>query len=389
MIWIEITENQSRRSLHFRRQNMKKRITHKKVAGTVGILTVVALLLAGTFAWYSGVNQVNEFVGTSPDKEIVLHDDYDPDTGQKDVFVENTGSSSMFVRVRLDEFMDLTQNTAPSTVDWTTHIPDAGIEDCGLSNDALELYHDYFTWHLGGQKYYMPGTPGTVSQDLNDYDPAGAYYQSLTPAEQAKVAQTPLAQIISMVTYNSYTQAQKTDFIGWIYDTDGYAYWSQPLFKGDTTGLLLNWVDTAASIKDLQDYYYAINVVVEAVDSQDLDMWLSGAASVFDGTKFYDEATPDAKAALDIISAIRESTDPAKTVTGLEIDTVPGTVVYTKGEVFDPTGLKLKVTYADTTTEIITTGYSYSPAGALKTSHTQVTFKYGGKTVSQTITVND
>jgi len=56
----------------------------------------------------------------------------------------------MYVRVKLDEFMDLTSNIPPASIDWTTHVPgdDAdhphgkNVADCGLSNDALELFHD-------------------------------------------------------------------------------------------------------------------------------------------------------------------------------------------------------------------------------------------------------
>lgn len=368
---------------------MQKRITHKKVAGIVGVLAIVALLLTGTFAWTASMNQINEFVGTPADKDMGLHDDYDPETGEKAVYIENAGKGTMFVRIRLDEFMDLTQYTPPASIDWTTHIPDTAVNDCGLSNDLLEKFHDYFTWVMGGQKYYLPGNPGTITQDTKDYTPGSDDYNALTPEEQALVKQTPVGEVITMALYMTYTDEQKAAYVGWIYDTDGYAYWSQPLFAGNVTGLLLNSVITDASVKEQMDYYYAINVIAEAVDYQDLDMWLSGKASIADSTKLYDEATPDAKYALNIIKDIKETIDESKVVTSLEIDTAPAKVTYAKGETFDPTGLKLKVTYADNTTEVITSGYSYSPAGALRTDHTEVTFKYGGQTVTQTITVNE
>ena len=52
---------------------------HKKIA------LIAALLAAGTFAWSQTLNQINEFSGTAADKELALHDDYDPGTGGKAV----------------------------------------------------------------------------------------------------------------------------------------------------------------------------------------------------------------------------------------------------------------------------------------------------------------
>jgi len=367
---------------------MKKNISHKKLAGIVGILAIGALLLAGTFAWYSGMNAVNEFIGTPADKEVVLHDDYDPETGDKAVYAENGGKGSMFIRIRLDEFMDLNTNVPVSAIDWTTHIPGAELENCGFSNDELKLFHNYFTWTLGGQKYYLPGIPGTVSQDLKDYTPGSDDYNALSPVEQALVRQTPSAQIIPMAEYKGYTTPQKEAFAGWIYDTDGYAYWSRPLFSGQATGMLLEKVDTSAAIKDEQEYYYAINVIVQAVDYMDLAMWLEGKSSVADSTAFYDEATPDAKDMLRLIRLIKESVDETKVVIDLQIETPPDKTAYTAGELFDRTGLSLKVYYADGSDSVITSGFSYSPANTLSESHTEITFKYGGKTAVQAITVD-
>ena len=94
-------------------------------------------------------------------------------------------------------------------------------------------------------------------------------------------------------------------FIGWIYDTDGYAYWSQPLKKGEVTGLLLHKVNISDKLNNT-DYYYAINVNVEAVDVKDIPMWTQGAASVDGSGEKYQEAAADGKQVINIITTMYE-----------------------------------------------------------------------------------
>ena len=76
--------------------------THKKIAGIVALAAILALLATGTFAWSQRLNEINEFSGTAADKELALHDDYEPGTGGKAVYAENAGKGVMYVRVKLD-----------------------------------------------------------------------------------------------------------------------------------------------------------------------------------------------------------------------------------------------------------------------------------------------
>jgi hypothetical protein len=134
---------------------------------------------------------------------------------------------------------------------------------------------------MGGWKWYMPGSTdssGTLSQDTKDY----------TGVPGAK--QTPFAQIIKWNVYAKMNLADQSTFIGWIYDDDGYAYWSQPLKPDTATGLLLNGVSPNPLLNN-KEYYYAIDVIVEAVDLKDIPMWTQGAASVDGSGKTYPEAT--------------------------------------------------------------------------------------------------
>ena len=263
-----------------------------KIKMAAALIVALAIAATGTFAWHKVVSQANEFIGTTTD--IVLHDDFDPDTNLKDVYVENTGNVALFVRMKLDEAMDLTSNTwrpRPGTSDWQTHIYDASAEDCGHANAAGKLFHDYFEWTMGGQKYYMPGsTSQGLSQNTNIYN-----------GSEPGVKQTLNAQITTAAQFLAMTQAAQKAFDGWIYDTDGYAYWSRPLQPGEATGLLLNGVVTLPSLKDTE-YYYVINASVEVVDIDDIPMWTQGAPSVANANATLQMATQDGKDVLAIIT---------------------------------------------------------------------------------------
>jgi len=263
---------------------------NKRVLAGISACLVCALLLTGTYAWQQTVQKTNEFIGTGGG---VLHDDFNPKTGDKDVYVENLNSSPAFVRVKLVESMHLADNIwRPGPADEFVHTYETSAEDCGHSNVSGELFHDYFTWHMGGQKYYMPATQGPVVTDINTY-------VSTDPG----VMQTPPTQIIKMGDYVAMSPLEQDSFIGWIYDTDGFAYWSQPLANGEVTGILLHKVDTNPILNG-SNYYYAIDVQGEVVDKADLAMWIDGAESVDKSGTKYDVATDNAKVLLNRFNAI-------------------------------------------------------------------------------------
>ena len=85
----------------------------------------------------------------------------------------------------------------------------------------------------------------------------------------------------------------------------------------------------------------------------------------------------------------------AKTLSSISVSTAPTKTTYTAGENFDPTGLVITRTYSDSTSDTYTyanhtSEFTFSPttSTALTTSNVSVTITYGGKSVSQAITVN-
>lgn len=155
----------------------------KKLQLAVTLLLCAVIIAGGSFAWFSATqNVLNEF--TWNPEGANLHDDFtDPN---KDVFVENTGTAPLLVRVQLREFFDINNGeitmpnegmalkTDKST--WSAHGGGpSGAADCGYD------FHNYWTWEMGGQKWYLPATAehiGAIQErtDLSDgetgYNPA-------------------------------------------------------------------------------------------------------------------------------------------------------------------------------------------------------------------------
>lgn len=76
-----------------------------------------------------------------------------------------------------------------------------------------------------------------------------------------------------------------------------------------------------------------------------------------------------------------------KKLSSIQVATAPNKTVYTEGEAFDKTGMVILATYDDGSTEN-PTDFTYTPDGALTPSDKKVTISWGGKTATQSITVN-
>ena len=133
----------------------------RKAAALVALALAIAMLLTGTFAWSSMSQRA-----TNPDEGETypggrIHDHFDRESGNKDVFAENFGDSDIFVRILLLEFMELNgvifgedaDRDDPTT--WARHIPIP--TDPSWNNNAENgAFRDYVTWTMGGRTWYMP-----------------------------------------------------------------------------------------------------------------------------------------------------------------------------------------------------------------------------------------
>lgn len=301
----------------------------KVISSFVAIVMAAIIVLGGTFAWQS-INQeaLNEVFSTvNPGGR--LHDDfveitygsdqiadYETMTFNKDVYVENFTSLAsngvqIFARVRLDEYMELgdnagaldtegkkaANNSAVSIVSdaklddkttWTTHIP-------GNLDDP---FHKYWDWTIGGQTKYLPtfnkdntsleaDINGTFRENFKDYvDYAGisenhddvneaesdaTYYDkaeemTYTIKENHTVKETLEGYVITMQEWIDQGKPVG-DF--WVWDTDGWAYWANPIDPDTATGLLLDSVYRTPEIIN-EDWYYGINVVAQFITKDDI-----------------------------------------------------------------------------------------------------------------------
>jgi len=128
------------------------------------------ILVAGSFAWFSMTQRalnVFEFIPAG----VNLHDLFDPDTGMKNVFVENSGDDPLIVRVRFREYMEFTDRITgsrhrfPSGPDdyapglpygggggafkpWMFHTANCTLECSGGCGEDI---HTYWDWIFGGE----------------------------------------------------------------------------------------------------------------------------------------------------------------------------------------------------------------------------------------------
>lgn len=330
----------------------------KKIAvsiGAVGIAAVIAL--GGTFAWQSiSQTALNETMKTiNPGGR--LHDDFNGTN--KNVYVENftEDGTAIFARVRLDEYMEIgkgagsdTENYATPVAEgtelndkttWITRTP--GTDDITSNGD----FAAYWDWNMGGQGVYMPtfnmnkdslkadvnGTyDGTSDLDDIHYDDYVEYkvgdkvtadeiYDADTndveeedPVEDVNIdtvadqehtaALTGTATVMTMAEWIE-AGCQIGDF--WVWDTDGWAYWAQPIESGETTGLLLDQIVHSNPPSD--SWYYGINVVGQFVTADDIGF--------LNGSGFYDaEAGSVPTAAAEVLLEKITGTDiPNTTVT--------------------------------------------------------------------------
>jgi hypothetical protein len=202
----------------------------------------------------------------------------------KEVYVENWGTTILFVRVQLSEYMEMGDgaglftptgfhsrlphagNRAVSLIPgavihnqdtWRVHAPHGGnVTDCGA------VFHDYWTWAMGGQKFFrtapsQPDFPRDGTQDqINRWvaQNTQVYLQGHYNTDP-NIRQTLPATVITMARWHELNKP-----IGnyWVVDTDGWAYWASPLNPGSATGLLLREVHRIEEIEE--DWYYGINV---------------------------------------------------------------------------------------------------------------------------------
>ena len=268
---------------------MKERRKKILSSGTA-LLCVLAILVSGTLAFLGGAVATNSFkdniIQITDLTGANLHDDFAGMAGvntagviNKDVYVENTGENDVFVRIKLTEVFDKVPQLFMPKLDSTGVITTAGNTPG-------------FEWKLGSN------TP----KPYNSVKDTAQWNGSLAPGLQTELVGDIFGQatitvgthantkdvttsagntldkdgVISMTQYLAKNAAGREAFVGWIYDADGYAYWSQPLAPNTATGLLLDSVKVPE--RGTSSYEYDIVVDMEFVDMLDIPAWLDAGA---------------------------------------------------------------------------------------------------------------
>lgn len=293
------------------------------------VISALAVLLCGTFAWQSTSQRARNEAADIVNPGGRLHDDFD---GQnKDIYVENFADEPIFARIRLSEYMAVIHNKGISEVEHETVII-GGTGENGERVYETHVFgahntsDDYWTWRTGGDTVYMPtfnrnkdslaadtngtylGPDGIVTDlidddrytdyvsysvgdelsgmeiydaDANDIDEVGTNFDDLNRfvsdgnvvlKEANHMAEETLsAELISMsawlkLTENGYDPNLYGNY--WVYDTDGWVYWSAPILPGTATGLLLDGIKLSSVMDD--SWYYAIEVTAQFVTADDI-----------------------------------------------------------------------------------------------------------------------
>ena len=294
-----------------------KQATARKLYRTGAVLLIAAIAASGTFAWRDmSQRKVNEFTGgNNPD--VVLVEDFEEtsDWGiqnpvvNKDVSVKNTGDTELYVRVRFSEYLE-TKGSA--------YVLDENGQEVlfALDKDGnyIETTADDPNGFAANGKYYVvaQGANGEIDA-MDDTNRNGQIGKHMI--DDSVVVQTAGAQRDDYTTYpvhNVYERAEGTEdsFYAWIdeitwqmpnavtmaewqadgsqygpvwvLDSDGWAYWAEPLRSGDQTSLLLDSATMEHMV--VGEMFYAVGSQLDAISADETTAWdttMTDAAKAF------------------------------------------------------------------------------------------------------------
>lgn len=279
-------------------QKMSKK---KKVSAAITAVLAVAVAVGGAYAWTDYTQNARNTFNVEAQAEVLLHDDFDGEN--KDVYVENTGSTEVYVRVKFVEYFQIgTESMLPEFTEdgsrpttkadpddvktWPTHRFD-GTNEANREVCDLVSHHDYFTWVMSGEKKaYLSNIKdfttldGSVQSQFETMNVGDTIQiDDITATKKETAAKSDMMLLSAWLKLTD-----KPEEPCWLLDTDGWAYWSAPLAGGEATNLLLDEVITSKS-GFYDNSVYHIDVQLQAATLDDLAKWEA------DGT--HNVANPD------------------------------------------------------------------------------------------------
>ena len=266
-----------------------------------------------------------------------VHDYYNRDTENKDVFVENYGERPIMARIRLSEFLeyqrgdeDFTPLVAGSERDnlatWITWIPSANNinqrADTGNSSAFNRYAQLTFGWSREGETapWYMPtfnhdnldlrtaaaghardyiagagATDGTTDGTTHPGDGTDAYWSENDTFDNSagiwpgatleNEAAQNLRQQRAPMTIEQWSNLAPYQQIGdflVVDHTTGWAYWASLLEPGKASSYLLDAAEMTEAIEDTVfngSYYYGIHVDSQLISPDNSEEFLPGSDS--------------------------------------------------------------------------------------------------------------
>lgn len=221
--------------------------TNKKRTAVIAVASAAALVLSGTVAWNMATDQtkLNELPKDDPGNYAVkLYEDFDKANpwANKDVWATNEGDNTVIVRMRLEEFYDISyriNNTYNNKEGYTTNsttgnaifnVPD-GSELTGTDADSSTQLDKSITLHFG---------PNVMTMAKWEADG------------------------------KPYAAANGKGY--WVIDKDGWCYYTKALAATESTERLLDDVDLNAdelkkTYKPPYELDYYINVRLQAMSA--------------------------------------------------------------------------------------------------------------------------
>ncbi|MFK4952094.1 DUF6273 domain-containing protein [Lactococcus garvieae] len=310
----------------------------KRELRNIAILSLLGLI-GGTMAFQAfnqqAINDRENTVQVNVGDRV--HDYYNRDTENKDVFVENYGERPIMARIRLSEFLeyqrgdeDFTPLVAGSErnnlASWITWIPSANNinqrADTGNSSAFNRYAQLTFGWSREGETapWYMPtfnhdnldlmtaaaghardyiagagATDGTTDGATHPGDGTDAYWSSgdtfdnsagIWPgATVENEAAQNLRQQRAPMTIEQWSNLLPYQQIGdfWVVDhTTGWAYWASLLEPGNASSYLLDAAELTEAIEDTVfngSYYYGIHVDSQLISPDNSEEFLPGGDS--------------------------------------------------------------------------------------------------------------
>ncbi|MFK4966863.1 hypothetical protein ACI1UG_01480 [Lactococcus garvieae] len=262
-----------------------------------------------------------------------VHDYYNRNTENKDVFVENFGTVPLMARVRLSEFLEsrspgetaftpLVAGTTRENIDsWTTWIPSANNTGERESSHASNAFNRYSNLTLGWTRptgegvapWFMPtfnhnnldlstaaaghardyivgsgATDATTDGTTHPGDGTDAYWSSgdtydnsggTWPGETVThQAIQNLPQDRAPMTITQWAKLRNNEKVGnfWVIGHHmGWAYWANRLRAGEATSYLLDAAEMTAEADTIPgEYYYGIHVDSQLISPDRTDEFL-------------------------------------------------------------------------------------------------------------------